>query len=422
MSGLVLSTLLLLTLLLAGGVWVGLTLIAAGLVALVLFRDLDALAFLAGDLARSLTAPELVALPLFVLMGEILNRSRVAERLFAGLAPWMARLPGGLVHSNIVGCTLFAAISGSSAATTATVGRITLPALLARGYDERLVIGSLCGAGTLGFLIPPSIVLILYGVLAEVSIVKLFLAGIGPGLVLAGAYMAYVAVVGRHHEAHRFSWRERLRALPALLPVLALIVAVIGSMYAGIAGPTEAATVGVAGALLVAAMQRALGPAALREALLASVRTSAMIGLILAGAFFLSKVAALFGLPEAAAATIGALHLSPPILMLALLLLYILLGMVLDGLSLILMTLPVTLPLATGAGFDPLWFGVFLVIVVEMAQITPPVGFNLFMVQELSGRSLGAVARAAFPFFLITAAMVLLLLAVPELVLWVRAP
>ncbi len=422
MSGLVLSTLLLLALFLAGSVWVGLTLIAAGLAALVLFRDLDALAFLAGDLIRSLTAPELVALPLFVLMGEILNRSRVAERLFAGLTPWMARLPGGLVHGNVVGCTLFAAISGSSAATTATVGRITLPALLARGYDERLVIGSLCGAGTLGFLIPPSIVLILYGVLAEVSIVKLFLAGIGPGLVLAGAYMLYVALVGRRHEVQRFSWRDRLRALPALVPVLALVIAVIGSMYLGFAGPTEAATVGVAGALLVAALQRALGPAVLRAALLASVRTNAMLGLILAGAFFLSKVAALFALPEAAAAAIGSLHLSPPVLMLALLLLYILLGMVLDGLSLILMTLPVTLPLATGAGFDPVWFGIFLVIVVEMAQITPPVGFNLFMVQELSGKSLGAVARAAFPFFLITAAMVLLLLALPELVLWVEGP
>ncbi|MFQ5348581.1 MAG: TRAP transporter large permease [Rhodothalassiaceae bacterium] len=420
MSGAVLSLLLLLVLLLAGGLWVGLALIAVGLAALLLLRDVDALAFLAGDVWRSLTAPELVALPLFVLMGEILNRSRVAERLFAGLAPWLAGLPGGLVHTNIAGCTLFAAVSGSSAATTATVGRITLPELRARGHDERLVIGSLCGAGTLGFLIPPSIVLILYGVLAEVSIVTLFLAGIVPGLLLAGGYMAYVAIVGPRPPAAAFTWRERLRALPGLLPVLALILVVVGSMYAGIAGPTEAATIGVGGALLVAAMQRTLDIAALRAALLAGVRTSAMLGLILAGAFFLSKVAALFGLPEAAARAVGALTLPPPLLILALLLLYVLLGMVLDGLSLILMTLPVTLPLATGAGFDPVWFGIFLVIVVEMAQITPPVGFNLFVVQDLSGRPLGSVARAAFPFFLITAAMVLLLLSAPGIVLWVN--
>lgn len=423
MTGLVATTLTLLVMLLGLGVWVGLALVATGLVSLSLFREIDALAFLAGDLWRSLTSPELVALPLFVLMGEILNRTRMAERLFAGLAPWMSGLPGGLMHTNVAGCALFAAVSGSSAATTATVGRITLKELAGRGYDRRLAMGSLCGAGTLGFLIPPSIVLIIYGVLAEVSIIDLFIAGILPGLLLALGYMIYIAFAatarGRETPQDRPGWRARLRALPDLLPVLMLISAVIGAMYAGLAGPTEAATIGVAGALVIAVLQGAASPSRLLEALEAGVRTSSMLGLILAGAFFLSKVAALFQIPQAATAAIGALELPPLALIAALLLLYILLGMVLDGLSIIVMTLPVTLPLATAAGFEPLWFGIFLVLVVEMAQITPPVGFNLFVVQELTGERLGSIARAALPFFLITAAMVLALTLVPELVLWV---
>jgi len=422
MTGVVATTLILLVMLLGLGVWVGLALIATGLVSLSLFREIDALAFLAGDLWRSLTSPELVALPLFVLMGEILNRTRMAERLFAGLSPWMSGLPGGLMHTNVAGCALFAAVSGSSAATTATVGRITLKELAARGYDRRLAMGSLCGAGTLGFLIPPSIVLIIYGVLAEVSIVALFIAGILPGMLLALAYMIYIAAASlrREHSPDRPGWTARLRALPDLLPVLALILAVIGAMYAGLAGPTEAATIGVAGALLIAALQGAASPRRLFEALDAGVRTSSMLGLILAGAFFLSKVAALFQIPQAATSAIGALDLPPLALIGALLLLYIMLGMVLDGLSIIVMTLPVTLPLATAAGFEPLWFGIFLVLVVEMAQITPPVGFNLFVVQELTGERLGTIARAALPFFLITAGMVLALTLFPELVLWVE--
>jgi len=423
-SGIVAATLTLLLLLLGLGVWVGLALIATGVVSLSLFREIDVLAFLAGDLWRSLTAPELVALPLFVLMGEILNRTRLAERLFAGLSPWMAGLPGGLMHTNVAGCALFAAVSGSSAATTATVGRITLKELFSRGYDRRLAIGSLCGAGTLGFLIPPSIVLIIYGVLAEVSIVDLFIAGILPGVMLAVGYMAYVALASRRLAAgatEPADWRARLRGLPALLPVVGLILAVIGAMYAGLAGPTEAAAIGVAGALTIAAGQGAASPKRLGEALMAAVRTSAMLGLILAGAFFLSKVAAMFQFPQAASAVIGALEL-PPLALIAMLLgLYVILGMVLDGLSIIVMTLPVTLPLAAAAGYDPLWFGIFLVIVVEMAQITPPVGFNLFVVQELTGQPLGRIARAALPFFLITAAMVLLLALFPDLVMWVAA-
>mgnify|MGYP005839172229 CR=1 FL=1 len=421
MTGLVATLLLALIALLGLGVWVGLALIATGVIGLSLFAETDTLAFLAGDLWRSLTAPELAALPLFVLMGEILNRSRLAEQLFAGLTPWLRPLPGGLIHSNVAGCVLFAAVSGSSAATAATVGRITLPELLKRGYDRRLVIGSLCGAGTLGFLIPPSIVLIIYGVLAQVSIVKLFIAGILPGLMLAVGYMLWIAVAGRRGPAtpDAGDGAGRLRGLLMLLPVGGLIALVLGSMYLGLAGPTEAAVIGVAGALGLAGLQGALSLARLREALMAALATSSMLGLILAGAFFLSKVAALFQIPALAAGAIAGLGL-PPLAVIALLLaLYILLGMVLDGLSIIVVSLPVALPLVEAAGFHPLWFGIFLVIAVEMAQITPPVGFNLFVVQDLTGERIGAIARAALPFFLITAALAAILALFPGLVLWV---
>ncbi|GAK33844.1 putative TRAP transporter large permease protein [alpha proteobacterium Q-1] len=423
MSALIISITSLLILLLGAGLWVGLALLGTGIISLSLFRDLDVLAFLAGDLWRSLTSAELAALPLFILMGEILNRTRLAAQLFRGLSPFMTPLPGGLLHSNIVGCTLFAAVSGSSAATTATVGRITMRELEQRGYDRSLAMGSLCGAGTLGFLIPPSLVLIIYGVLAEVSILKLFLAGILPGLLLALGYMAWVALasVGKKQRPLKDSAPAmgRIKALFALLPVILLIGLVIGSLYLGLAGPSEAAIIGVAGALIIAAFHKALSFARLTEALMASIETSSMLGLILAGAFFLSKLAALFGLPTAAAAAVDALHLSPLGLISLLLLFYILLGMVLDGLSMIVMTLPLALPLVVGAGYDPLWFGIFLVIAVEMAQITPPIGFNLFVVQDLTGEPMGRIAAAAFPFFLMTAAMVFILVLFPDLVLWV---
>ncbi len=421
MTGVIAPLLLALIALLGLGVWVGLALIATGLIGLSLFAETDALAFLAGDLWRSLTAPELVALPLFVLMGEILNRSRLAEQLFTGLSPWLRSLPGGLLHSNVAGCVLFAAVSGSSAATAATVGRITLPELLGRGYDRRLVIGSLCGAGTLGFLIPPSIVLIIYGVLAQVSIVKLFIAGVLPGLMLAAGYMGWIALAGRRGPANppAENGPGRLRGLVMLLPTGGLITLVLGSMYLGLAGPSEAAVIGVAGALVLAALQGAITWTRLREALMAALATSSMLGLILAGAFFLSKVAALFQIPALAAGAIAGLGL-PPLAVIALLLaLYVLLGMVLDGLSIIVVSLPVALPLAEAAGFHPLWFGIFLVIAVEMAQITPPVGFNLFVVQDLTGERIGTIARAALPFFAITAALAAILALFPGLVLWV---
>ncbi|MEO0410642.1 MAG: TRAP transporter large permease subunit [Pseudomonadota bacterium] len=404
--------------LLGAGFWIGMALLAVGAGSLSLFRDSDVGAFLAGDMWRSLNAPELAALPLFILMGELLYRTKLADALFEGLRPWLSGLRGGLIHTNVVACTLFAAVSGSSAATTATVGRITLKQLESRGYSRDLALGSLCGAGTLGFLIPPSIILIIYGVLADTSIIDLFVAGIVPGLVLALSYMVYIAIAAGRQPGGSASWAERLKGLALLGPVFGLIAVVIGSMYAGIAGPTEAAAVGVFGALVITIIQRSASLSSLKDALMGTVRTCAMIGLIVAGAFFLSKVVAIFQLPQAAADMISGLGLSPIALIALLLVFYVALGMVMDGLSIIVMTLPIALPLVQNAGFDPVWFGIFIVIVVEMSQITPPVGFNLFIVQEMTGESIARIARASLPFFLIIAAFVAVMTLFPGLITW----
>ena len=411
MTGLVLVGLL--AGLLAMAVWAGLALMTTGLVTLGLFKDVPPITVLAFNTWTGLTEVGLAPVPLFVLMGEILFRSRLADRLFAALSPLTAPIPGRLLHLNVLSCALFAAACGSSAATTATVGRVTVDQLLDRGYNRRLVIGSLCGAGTLGFLIPPSIVLILYGVLADVSILDLFLAGILPGAILAAAFMLYLALAGRAEGLGAERQRVTVGSLTALLPTLGLIAAVLGSLYAGLATPSEAAVIGVAGALILAAAEGSLTPAMLKQAMEGAIKTIAMLGLVLAGAFFLSRVAAYLGLPQAAAAGLASLSLPPAFLIAALVGLFILLGMVLDGLSIMVMTLPFVAPLIDSAGFDAIWFGIFLVIVVEMAQITPPVGFNLYVVQSLTGEPLGRAARAALPFFLIMVGMIALLSLVP---------
>ncbi len=407
MSPIILTVIGLLAVFLASGVWVGLALYAVGLAGMELFRSMPVEKLLAQVSWNASTGPELVALPLFILMAELLFRTKLSESLFRGLAPWSAVLPGRLLHVNVLGCTLFAAVSGSSAATTATVGRMTLTELGARGYDRDLVMGSLAGAGTLGFLIPPSVIMIIYGVLAEVSIIKLFIAGIIPGLLLAAGYMLYIGAhallrpeVTPRAEA-QFGWGDRLRGLLELGPVVFLMVAIIGSMYAGIASPTEAAAVGVLGALLIAVAQSSLNWPNLRDAFMAALRTSSMVGLIIMGAVFMSVTMGFLGIPRQVATWIASLNLGPYELIAMLVLIYALLGCVLEGLSMIVMTLPITLPLVTAAGFDPIWFGVFLVLVVEMAQITPPVGFNLFVIQGMTGAPMGRIARAALPFFLI---------------------
>ena len=410
---------------LAIGGWVGITLIATSLVMLWTFRSLPVDRLLAQYTFNILTTPELVALPLFILMGEFLFRTKLSRALFNGLSPWAALLPGRLLHVNVVGCTIFAAISGSSAATTQVVGRIALSELRQRGYDKRIAIGSLAGAGTLGFLLPPSSVMIIYGVLAEESVLRLFTAGFLPGLLLAGCFMGWVMIhttlrpelLPEQDPAERgMSWGQRFAALRELGPALFLILCVLGSMYAGIATPSEAAAVGVLGAVLVSALQGELSWSTLRMVGLGAVQTCGMIGLITLGASILGNVAAFLGVPRYVAEVVMGWGLSPLMLVVALTVLYLILGCFLDGFSLIVLTLPVVLPLVEAAGFDKLWFGIYLVLAVEMSQITPPVGFNLFVIQGLTGESLGTIARMVLPYLFIMCAFVVLLALFPGIV------
>lgn len=420
MSSVILAVIGTLGALLASGVWIFIALIAAAATALTIFKSLPIHRVLSNIVWNSATSPELLALPLFILMAEILYRTRIASALFNGLAPWTERLPGRLLHVNILGCTLFAAICGSSAATAATVGRITLSELFARNYPRSVAIGSLAGAGTLGFLIPPSIIMIIYGVLSETSILKLFIAGIIPGLGLALGYMLVIGIrallepqIFPSADEHP-DWSVRLRGLKLLLPVAALILAVMGSMYLGLASPTEAAVVGVFGALAVSFFQRCLTWDTMQAAFLAAVRTSCMMGMILIGGLFLSVAMGYLGIPQFVAREIGALQLEPFQLIMLLMVFYIVLGCFLDGTSTIVMTLPITLPLVALAGYDKIWFGVFLVLVVEMAQITPPIGFNLFVIQGLTGERIMRIAWYALPYFLVTLVFTILLAVVPE--------
>ncbi|MEO0680544.1 MAG: TRAP transporter large permease subunit [Pseudomonadota bacterium] len=407
---------------LAGGVWVGFALMSVGILSLEAFKSLRVDRFLAGDLWSTSTTEALVTLPLFILMGEILFHTRLSRNLFAGLAPFVRRLPGRLLHVNVLGCTLFAAVSGSSAATTATVGRITLKELQARGYSPVMAAGSLAGAGTIGFLIPPSIPLIIYGILAEVSILELFIAGVIPGLMLAVMFMIYIGassliVPGAVPEADpSTTWAQKAYALTRLAPVGMLIGFVLGTMYSGWASVTEAAAMGVFGALLLSLMEGTFTFRMIGGALMGTVRTCSMIGLILAGALFMSKAMARLAIPTEVAASIEALNLEPWQLILLLMVFYLALGCFIDGLSTIVMTLPVTLPLVTAAGFDPVWFGIFLILTIEMAQITPPIGFNLFVIKGLTDIPLGRLAYAAAPFCGILVLLVLLILAFPGIV------
>lgn len=405
--------------LLSIGVWVGIALLISGLVVFLLFTPAPADAIFATTMWASSANWTLTALPLFIWMGEILYRTRLAEDLFSGLAPWLGRLPGGLAHVNVAGCGIFAAVSGSSAATTATIGKISLPELSSRGYDDRLSIGSLAGSGTLGLLIPPSVVMIVYGVAAQVSINRLFIAGILPGLMLMALFSSYIAIWSLMNrdampqaEAH-VPWSERLRRMRLLLPVVGLIVCVIGSIYAGIATATEAAALGVFGALVIAALSGSLSRQAFLAALVGATRTSAMIGFILLGAAFLTSAMSFSGLPAELARVISASGLSTYQLILVLTLFFILLGCFLDGISIVVLTTSVVLPSVIAAGIDPIWFGIYLIIVVEMAQITPPLGFNLFVIQGLTQRSIFDITRMVVPYFLLLVVAVILLTLFP---------
>ncbi|MXN17751.1 TRAP transporter large permease subunit [Pseudooceanicola sp. GBMRC 2024] len=423
MTKIVFSLVGLLALLLAGGVWIGLGLVGTGVGMIAIFRShMPFEKLLAQQSFNVLSSAELLALPLFILMAEILFRTNISEALFTGLAPWLRRVPGRLAHITVLGCSLFASVCGSSAATTATVGRITAKELISNGYDRQLVTGSLAGSGTLGFLIPPSTIMIIYGVMAQTSILNLFMAGILPGLIIALSYMGYIGIrallnpdlVGPAGPSTSLMFK--LRALKDLGPLLALILVVIGSMYGGIASPTEAAAVGVAGSILLGFFQRTLTLRGLLEAGRDAANSCAMIGLIMVGAMFLSTALGYLGVPNYIATSIESWGLPPFALIVVLLIFYILLGMVMEGMGCIVMTLPITLPLITAAGFSKMWFGIFLVIVIEMAQITPPVGFNLTVIQRLTGDSIGRITRATVPFFLLMVAFVLVLAIFPGLV------
>ncbi|MCE2908287.1 MAG: TRAP transporter large permease subunit [Burkholderiaceae bacterium] len=407
---------------LASGVWIGLTLTGVAWIGMQLFTSRPAGDAMAVAIWGSASSWTLTALPLFVWMGEILFRTRLSSDMFRGLAPWMQALPGRLLHANVVGCTIFAAVSGSSAATCATIGKMSLPELARRGYPDGISIGSLAGAGTLGLLIPPSIIMIVYGVAADVSIAQLFIAGVVPGILLALLFSGYLVVWALRNPGlvppadAPLPLRAKLVESRHLIPVVLLIAAVLGSIYGGIATPTEAAAVGVVGALVVSAAQGSLTWQSFKDSLFGGTRLFCMIALILAGAAFLTLSMGYIGLPRHLAEWIGGLGLEPWQLLLALMAFYIVLGCFLDGISMVVLTMGVIMPTVTAAGIDPLWFGIFIVIVVEMAQITPPVGFNLFVLQGMTGRDIGWVARAAFPFFLLMIAAVVLIWAFPGLV------
>ena len=408
---------------LASGLWVALALTLTALAALLTRPALPDAQILATSFWAASTSWDLTALPMFIWMGEILFRSKLSEDMFAGLAPLMRRLPGRLVHVNIVGCAIFAAVSGSSAATTQTIGKISLPELKARGYDDRIAMGSLAGAGTLGLLIPPSIILIVYGAAVEESIARLFIAGILPGIVLAFLFMGYVALAATLKPslmppaADVIAEESALGSLRRLLPTVLLIAGVIGSIYGGIASPTEAAVIGVVIALVIARAQSSLSWLSFREGLMAATRVSAMIAFILAGAAVVTTAMAFTGLPRELAAWIGAMQLSPFALLAALTVFFMVLGCFLDGISMVVLTTSVIMPLVQQAGFDLVWFGIYLVIVVEMAQITPPVGFNLFVIQGLTGENMFKIAAATAPFFGLLLLMVVLLALFPGLAL-----
>ena len=373
---------------------------------------------------RSSSSWELAAVPMFVWMGEIMFRTDLSARIFRGLTPFLHRLPGRLLHTNVLGCTLFAALCGSSPATTATVGKITMQALAERGYAFHLSVGSLAGAGSLGLLIPPSIVLIIYGILAEVSIARLFIAGFLPGLLIAFLYSLYLALVCMRRpeyapvESHPPGWRDLGRGALDLLPILGLIIVVLGGIYSGWATPSEAAAVGVSATLLFTLLTGQLTRPIFFESLMGAVRTSCMVCSILVSAAFLSTVMGYMHVPMNVANAIAALDLSPYVLIVALAVFFVCLGFFLEGLSITVMTLPITLPLIQQAGFSPLWFGIFLVIMVELAQVTPPIGFNLFVLQGLTGRPIGQIALAALPFFGLMCLAAAIITIFPEIVLW----
>jgi tripartite ATP-independent transporter DctM subunit len=413
-----------LVVLLAGGLWIAMAMAAAAWLGLQFFTSSPPEVNLFQAFWGSSASWTLAALPLFVWMGEILFRTRLSDEMFEGLSPWLGWLPGRLMHVNVFGCGIFAAVSGSSAATCATIGKVALPELKKRGYDERMCLGSLCGAGTLGLLIPPSIVMIVYAVAAEVSILKMFPAGVFPGVLLITLFSGYIAAWALLNPAKtpahvdRLSFLERVRRARNLIPCLVLIAFVMGVMFTGYATATEAAAFGVLGALGIAWWSRSLNRQNFWASLIGATRLSCMILFILAGAAFLSSCMAFTGIPRELAAWVGSLDASPYALIAVLAVIYLGLGMAIDGISMIVLTTSIVLPMVQAAGFDLIWFGIFIVVLVEVAQITPPVGFNLFVLQTMSGRDSNFVAYASLPFFFLMLVSVFVVVAFPQIATW----
>jgi C4-dicarboxylate transporter DctM subunit len=423
MENLILTVIFLFTLffLLGSGVWIGLSLMGVAYVGLELFTNRPAGDAMITTIWSSASSWSLTALPLFIWMGEILYRTRLSEDLFKGLAPWMNNLPGRLLHTNIVGCTFFAAVSGSSAATLTTVGKMSVPELRKRKYPENLTIGTLAGSSTLGLMIPPSLTLIVYGVTINESVVQLFMAGILPGLVLALLFMGYVAVwatINRKKMPKKdpeITFMDKIKSSKFLFPIFSLIIFVIGSMYMGWATPTEAAGFGVIGGLVLAALQRSLTWKTFFDSLIGATKTSCMIAFILMGGAFLTLSMGFTGLPRSIAEWIANLGLTNLELLLYLMIFYIILGCFLDGISSIVLTMAVVEPMIRNAGIDVIWFGIYLTVLVEMAQITPPVGFNLFVLQGMTKHEMIFLAKSALPMFLMMVVMVFIMIAFPEL-------
>jgi tripartite ATP-independent transporter DctM subunit len=416
--------LLLLAALLAGGVWIGIALMATGYVGMQFVGGgIPAGPVLATKIWGNSASWELAALPLFIWMGEILFRTRLSEEMFRGLAPWLNWLPGRLMHVNVLACGIFGSVSGSSAATCATVAKIALPELKKRGYDEMVSLGSLAGAGTLGILIPPSITMVVYAVAANVSIIQVFLAGFLPGLLVMALYSGYIAVWSLAHPGRTpppdppMSLREKLRESTKLAPVMLLILFVFVSLLMGWATATECAAWGVLGSLAIAWWHGALTRESFWQSVMGAMRVNCMIMLILAGASYISTSMGYTGIPRALAEWVDALHLSPYALITALTVMYIVLGTALDGISMIVLTTTIVIPMIKQAGFDLIWFGIFVVLVVEMAEVSPPVGFNLFVLQTMSGRDSNTVARAALPFFFLLVAAVAIITVFPDIVM-----
>ena len=421
-TGLSIGLFVLLLFLLSLGIWVAPALIAIGYVLLEFFTPAPVGSLLASTMWDASWNWALTALPLFIWMGEILFRTRLSSDMFKGLSPMLSRLPGGLLHVNVVGCGIMAAVAGSSAVTCATIGRMSIPELTKRKYDETLSIGSLAGSGTLGLLIPPSIMLIVYGVLAQQSISRLFIAGVLPGIMIILIFMSYISIRSiinpslAPKEKKRYTLYEKIVAGKHLFPVIGLIFCVLGSIYGGYATPTEAATIGVCGALLLAWATKTLNWSSFKASLMGAVKTSCMINFIIVGAAFLSVAMGYTGIPKQLGQIVNQYELSQISLLIILTFLYIFLGCFLEGTSMMVLTASVVLPMVQTAGIDLIWFGIYTVIVVEMAQITPPVGFNLFVLQGMTGRDILKITKAAMPFFFLMMLGIVILVIFPEIV------